>query len=112
MSVTTWLAVLAVVLLGLLLNVTLIWTGQSKRQQRRKARVAREVAAAYRKYRASDSDATKVVTVAELVGRIEAEGLPVRLNWQEDEQARGRPNEEEWPTGVIRTVDAPARDES
>jgi hypothetical protein len=81
-------------------------------RERRKARYFAQLSAQYRKepkalpeaepLPVDDEDgARQMVTVAELVARIEGEGLPTRLRWEEDGR-EGRPGEDEWPTGVLR----------
>ncbi|MGH8574762.1 MAG: hypothetical protein ACREX8_19670 [Gammaproteobacteria bacterium] len=89
-----WWAVVALVLLGLLLIAVLIRMDCREHRARRKARAVHEVAAAYRKYRAQDADRATGLTVSELVQRIEAEGLPTRLQWEGDEESGG-PNDDD-----------------
>ena len=110
-------AVIVLVGLGLALVVGLV---RSELRQRRKARYFAQLAAQYRKARPALPASTAqepesepneaprpVVTVAELVARVEAEGLPVRLKWDEGDESRHGPDEDEWPTGILPRVDDP-----
>jgi hypothetical protein len=64
-----WVAVIAVALAGLVLMICLAWPNSEFRARRRKARIARAVAEAYRKERQNVLGEGKPVTVAELVER-------------------------------------------
>jgi len=70
-------------------------------RKRRQARFLAELSAKYKPVRAESEEAGQPITVDELVTRIEAEGLSVRLNW---EQAAGD-NEPDWPTGILPTME-------
>src|SRR3712207_2004479 len=49
-----------------------------------------------------DDPSSQQITVAELVARIESEGLATRLQWNEGDKDRSNgPDEDDWPTGVL-----------
>lgn len=102
---SSWVFVAAAVVLGGLGLALVIWLVRSHLRERRKARYLAQLSAQYRRarpaLRASEAQEPDpepqtprpMVTVAELVARVEAEGLAVRLNWEQDEPARGRPDD-------------------
>ena len=100
-----WWVIGAVFLLGCGLIVLLLWIESSERRQRRKARVARQIAASYRRHRTRELEASQPVTVNEPVQRIEAEGLPTRLAQEEDDEADDGPDEDDWPTEVLPRIE-------
>lgn len=119
-----WVSVAAVVVLGGLGLALVGWLVRSELQERRKARYLAQLSAQYRTARpallasaAQEPDpaprpaesARQVVTVAELVARMEAEGLPVRLKWEDapGDSTHGQltADADEWPTGVLPRVE-------
>ena len=86
-----WLLIFELCIIGCLVTATIVWLVRHWLRQRRKAQVAAELAAMFRK---EPPDETKSVSVDELVSRIAAEGRPVRLNWQEE-------SKDEWPTAIM-----------
>jgi len=101
-----WLAVIAVAFAGLLLVMCLVWPNSALRARRRKARVARAVAEAYRKERQNILGEGKPVTVAELVDRMAREdrtarraAQPIRRNGREY-----GPGEDDRPTEMLPRV--------
>jgi len=90
-----------------------VWLVRSELRERRKARYFAQLSAQYQRQPQALSAAepapaeeapSRSITVGELVARIEAEGLPVRLRWEGDEEANG-PDGDDWPTGVLPRVD-------
>lgn len=104
----SWLAVIgAAVVVGLVVTVG-VWVVRSHLRARRQAKVLAQLAQQYRKARPALPVAKQVepprraVTVDELVARIEGEGLPIRLQWHEDEDGS---DEDDWPTGVLPRIE-------
>lgn len=108
-----WLSGLgAAVVVGLVVTVV-VWVVRGHRRARRQAKLLAQLAQQYRKARpalpvARESPALReepprrAVTVDELVSRIESEGLPVRLQWDEGQDGS---DEDDWPTGVLPRVE-------
>ena len=95
--------------LGVGLVVRLV---RSRLRERRKARYFAQLSAQYRKQpRAlpaskptpAEELPSRKITVKELVARLEGEGLPVRLQW-DDENGHGS-DEDDWPTGVLPRIE-------
>lgn len=109
-----WLAAAVVVVGGLVVGLV-VWSVRSRLRERRKARYFAQLSAQYRKEPkalpvaesppAQEHEPRRMVTVEELVAKLESEGLPTRLNWNGDDDMAGgagrRPDEDEWPTGVL-----------
>jgi hypothetical protein len=109
METAFWLSVSVLVALGL---SPVVWVVRSALRERRKARFAAEMAAYSRKMRTvvpdgeptpDDQMPSKQITVAELVARIEAEGLAVRLGWKNGNRGSRSSDDGggEWPTGLL-----------
>ena len=94
---------MAALVVGALVIGLVAWLIRSKQRERRRARAAAQMAARYRRWppqaRRPDPAPKEPVTVEDLIARIRAEGRPVRLNWDDEEQARS--SDEEWPTGLL-----------
>jgi hypothetical protein len=93
MDIAFWVSVSVLAALAL---SPVVWLVRSALRQRRKAKFAAEMMACCRKIRAGlpdgeptpeDDPPDKQVTVAELVARIEGEGLAVRLGWENGNQS-------------------------
>ena len=103
-----WLSILSLCALGLMIVVLIAWLWRSELKARRQAHMAALLATRYRQERRGKVESKSQecgVTVAELIARNLAQGLAVRLNWEDesDERAHGQPTTEadEWPTGVL-----------
>ena len=89
-----WLPGAAVVVVGNLGVMLVVWLVRSELRERRKARYFAQLSAQYRKGRpalpASEpkqpEPLNRKVTVEELVARVEAEGLSVRLRWDDPDE--------------------------
>jgi hypothetical protein len=81
------------------LGVTLVsWLVRGELTEHRRRRA---VARIRRQYQRPALPAAPTITVDELVARLTAEGLPVRLDWDRDEH----PGDNDWPTGVLPKTD-------
>jgi hypothetical protein len=90
---------LAAVVAGLVI-VFVGWCVRSELRSRRKARYLAQLSARYR-LNGRTAEPRRPVTVDELVTRIAAEGLAVRLQWGGNN--RRSATDPEWPTGVLPT---------
>ena len=92
-----WTAILSTSIIIGLAIAGLVGLCVSISRKRRNARFVAELAA---KYQASQQaeEPRQSVSVDELVARLEEEGLPVRLNW-DDEQCNYP--DDEWPTAEL-----------
>ena len=101
---------MAIVLVGGLGVVIVVWLVRSELRERRRRLAVAKFLKQYRKERPAllgspakpPEPESRKVTVDELVARVEAEGLAVRLRW--DEQDEG-PDDDDWPTAVLPRVD-------
>lgn len=104
-----------VVLVGVGLALV-VWLVRSELRERRKAQCLARLSEQYRNTRpasvAMESEDRgpaarpegvphRTVTVADLVARVEAEGLAVRLQWSEKDEGS---DDDDWPTGVLPRV--------
>ena len=101
-EVLRWIAILSTsVIIGLAIaGLVVLYVSIS--QKRRNARFVAELAARYQAAQQAE-EPRQSVSVDELVARIEEEGLPVRLNW--DDASAGENEAGEWPTAVIPRVE-------
>lgn len=94
-----WLLLLAAALVGGFSLALAAWLIRSRLRERRKARYFAELSAQYQKPRPAlrateepprhDQPDSRMVTVEELMARIESEGLAVRLRWDKDRLSEG-----------------------
>jgi len=115
--VLPWLVIVGLAPIVAFAVVLVTWLVRSHVRERRKARYFAELSAQYQTKalsRGSTTDAEAnqrtprtagtpggAITVEELVARIEGEGLPVRLRWDE-----GGSDNDDWPTGILPRVHA------
>ena len=98
-----WVSFSAVAALGGLGVTPVVWLVRSELREYRRRRTAKRFLEACREQpRALPAELSPKVTVAELVARVESEGLPVRLRWEAGDRT-ARPKE--WPTGVLPRVE-------
>jgi hypothetical protein len=98
-----WASVVGLAVVVGLVVVFAVWVVHSLCRARRQARLLAQLAEQYRKARPAlpttgESPPRRTVTVDELVARIEREGLPVRLQWNEGKDGSSG---DDWPTGIL-----------
>ena len=106
-----WVSLSAVVVVGL--GVALVvWLVRSELRERRRRQAVARFLREYRKEpRPLPASRSQKVTVDELVARVEAEGLAVRLQWGEEDEGNYGPDDDDWPTGVLPRIEPDHNDE-
>jgi len=108
MLLRLWVSLAALSVIVGLGVILVVWLVRSELRERRRRRAVRRFLDQYRKEPSTlpvRESLVQKVTVDELIGRTKAEGLAVRLGWEEDEHGCGQ-DEDDWPTGVLpRSVD-------
>lgn len=108
-----WLGASLAAVVGVLGAGLVVWWIRTRLRERRKARYFAQLTAQYRKEPKAlpvaetpptqEHELRRMVTVEELVARLEGEGLATRLNWDGMGDAAGgsgrRSGGDEWPTG-------------
>ena len=108
MRAAHWASLASLTVIAGLAAVGIVWLIRQQVRQRRRARHLARLAAHYRKQPPAlpAGQPTPVdppdqeITVAQLIARTQAEGLPVRLNWN-DQTATTKPDDDDWPTAEL-----------
>jgi hypothetical protein len=106
-----WASVSSLTVIAGLAAISIVWLVRHQVRQRRRARHLARLAAHYRKQPpalpagqpAPIDSPDREITVAQLIARTQAEGLPIRLNWN-DQTATAKPDNDDWPTAELPAI--------
>jgi hypothetical protein len=108
-GVAHWASLASLTVIAGLAAVGIVGLIRHQVRQRRRARHLARLAAHYRKQPPAlpagqptpiDSP-DQEITVAQLIARTQAEGLPIRLNWDDHQTATAKPDDDDWPTAEL-----------
>jgi hypothetical protein len=107
-----WVSLASLTVIAGLAAVSIVWLVRHQVRKRRRARHLARLAAHYRKQppalpagqpKPIDPPGQEI-TVAQLIARTQAEGLPIRLNWDANQTATAKPDNHDWPTAELPPV--------